>query len=228
MTDLKNFKPCGLPGQNPLLGQYVNVLPIDWDLHGEPLFQAISGPNDDVLWTYLPFLPFKRAEDFIQMFCAAAAAFKWEMMVICAPGSGKVLGTASYMRIRQNDGSCEVGCVAFSDELKQSRAATEAIYLMARHAFEDLGFRRFEWKCDDDNAASKRAALRFGFAYEGLFRNDRIVKEKNRDTAWFSMIDSEWPYISAGFKRWLDSKNFGSNGQQIATLKNLRETATAP
>lgn len=143
-------------------------------------------------------------------------------MVIRCRETDEILGMASFMRLREAFGSAEVGCVAFGERLKRTRIATEAIYLMADHVFTHLGYRRFEWKCDDKNAASMRAARRFGFSYEGTFRQDMVVKGRNRDSAWFSMLDSEWPSLKAAFKAWLKVANFDERGQQKASLEAYR------
>jgi RimJ/RimL family protein N-acetyltransferase len=130
---------------------------------------------------------------------------------------------ASYMRIRPEAGSAEVGSVVFSKALQRTAAATEAIFLMARHLFEDRGYRRFEWKCDNQNAASVRAARRFGFTAEGVFRQDMVVKGRNRDTAWFSILDGEWPRIRSAFEQWLAPENFDPAGQQRRSLAAIRD-----
>jgi RimJ/RimL family protein N-acetyltransferase len=146
----------------------------------------------------------------------------WQPMIFRGRDSNKVLGTASYMRIRPEAGSAEVGCVVFSKALQRTPAATEAMFLMARHVFDDLGYRRYEWKCDNENAASKNAASRFGFSAEGVFRQDMVVKGKNRDTAWYSIIDDEWPTTRSAFEGWLAPENFDSSGLQRRSLREIR------
>lgn len=146
----------------------------------------------------------------------------WETMVIRSAETAEILGMASYMRHREEHGSTEVGCVTFGKKLQRSRIATDAMYLMARHAFVDLGYRRYEWKCDNRNEASKRAAFRFGFTYEGVFRNDMVRNGQSRDTAWYAMIDSDWPEIEQAFWAWLDAGNFDAEGQQLRKLADLR------
>ena len=137
--------------------------------------------------------------------------------------SGKAVGYASYMRIEPVHRVIEVGSILYTPRLQQTTLATEAMYLMARHVFEDLGYRRYEWKCNALNAPSRRAALRFGFTFEGIFRQHMIVKGRNRDTAWFSMLDSEWPVRKANFERWLDPSNFGADGRQKVALSTLNK-----
>lgn len=222
MTDLKAFTPRQLPGQSGLEGQYTTLHPVDWAQHGTALFQALGGPGNEALWTYISFGPFDQPEHFSGTMQAVGRTLGWQTLVIGNAQTGNLLGTASYMRLRPDVGSAEVGCVLFGSELQRTRMATEAMYLMARHIFEDLGYRRYEWKCDNRNEASKRAAVRYGFQYEGVFRNDLIVKSQNRDTAWFSIIDTEWPSIKTAFEAWLDPENFDNRGRQERPLVDFQ------
>lgn len=222
MNDLSNWQPCARPGQEKLTGLYVQLEPYDQSCHGEGLFAAICGAGNEDLWAYLPLGPFSKLEAFQGLLKQAHEILGWETMVIRAVGTAEFLGMASYMRIREDHGSAEVGCVVFSKKLQRTRAATDAMYLMARHVLCGLGYRRYEWKCDNANKASKRAALRFGFSYEGIFRNDMVAKGRNRDTAWYAVIDQDWPDIEAAFKTWLDPKNFGNDGKQLQSLGALR------
>ena len=169
----------------------------------------------------MPIGPFPERDVFEQIFEFVRTKFDWETLVIRSPATEAVLGMASYMRIRAEHGSAEVGCVTFGPQLKRTREATEAMFLMGTHLFEALGYRRFEWKCHNENAASKRAAERFGFRFEGIFRNDMVVKGANRDTAWYAMTDDDWPGIKAGYEAWLAPENFDADGRQIAPLKTL-------
>lgn len=210
------------PGQWPLTGTLTVLEPLDWPAHGDGLFDAVAVPPVNDIWDYMPLGPFKNRETFEGTFDQIAADLGWETLVIRNGKSGKVLGMAGYMRIRENHGSAEIGCVAFGRDLQRTPEATEAMYLMARHVFEELGYRRYEWKCHNDNAASRRAATRFGFAFEGVFRNDMVVKGKNRDTAWFAMTDGDWPVIKGAFEAWLSPSNFESNGQQKRKLESFR------
>jgi RimJ/RimL family protein N-acetyltransferase len=147
----------------------------------------------------------------------------WRTLIVRRRTDGEILGTASYMRIREAHGSAEIGCVAFGTGLKRTPEATETFALMAGHLFDDLGYRRYEWKCDSGNLASKRAAERFGFAFEGVFRNDMVTKGRSRDTAWYSILDSEWPALRAALDRWLAPDNFARDGAQIRTLESFRQ-----
>ncbi len=214
------------PGLVPLQGRHVCLEPLDWSRHGGGLAHALLGPENHDLWTYIPFGPDKDLASFREAFTARIESQNWRPMVLIDPHSAQVLGMASYMRLRPPHGSAEVGCIVFSKALQRSRAATEAMALMAAHIFDDLGYRRYEWKCDTRNEASKRAALRLGFLFEGIFRKDLIVKGRNRDTAWFAMTDDDWPAIKAGFEHWLADSNFDAQGRQIRTLKTCRETNT--
>lgn len=218
MTDLANFSPCKRPGTAPLLGTHVHLLPTDWDAHGAGLSRVLIGPSNDDLWTYMPLGPFGDADAFAHVMRYVAEQKNWVTLTALSPG-GHALGCVSYMRQRPEYGSVEIGCVLFSKGLQRTTAATEILYLMASHVFDDLGYRRFEWKCDSLNMASRRAALRFGFAYEGLFRNDMIVKGRNRDTAWFAMTSEDWPAVKAEYERWLAPDNFDSQGRQITPLQ---------
>ncbi|MDE0887660.1 MAG: GNAT family protein [Myxococcota bacterium] len=218
-----DWKPCNPPRLPPTTGAFVAVAPLKEDERdGDELFAAIAGPGNEELWRFIPFGPPETPESLVATLGGARDAGQWQPMILRAAAGGPALGMASYMRLRPEVGSAEVGSIVFSKALQRTAAASEALYLMARHLFEDLGYRRFEWKCDDANAASKRAALRLGFRFEGLFRQDLVVKGKNRDTAWFSMLDGEWPGIRAAFEAWLDPDNFDAGGEQKRALAAMR------
>ena len=222
MRNLKNWTPRERPGQWPLTGDRVVLEPLDWSEHLDGLYKAVAAPDVADIWTYMPIGPFETQKQFRKVFERVAADFGWETLVIRKARGGAVLGMASYMRIREAHGSAEIGCVAFGPDLKRSAEATEAMSLMAEHVFEELGYRRYEWKCHNDNAASRRAAERLGFAFEGVFRNDMVIKGKNRDTAWFAMTDQDWPRIRRSFKAWLSPKNFDASGKQKKPLESFR------
>lgn len=215
MTDLTGFTPRPRPGKSVLEGRYVDMEPLEWDVHGPELAKHVAGAENAELWAFVPIGPFDGLAALQAVMSYAGEQFAWEIMAAKSKTSGKVLGTASYMRIREMHGSAEVGCVVFGQTLQKTREATEIIYLMAKHVFEDLGYRRFEWKCHNGNDASKQAAMRFGFTFEGVFRNDMVMKGRNRDTAWFSMIDSEWPALKAAYNAWLSPDNFDGATQKI-------------
>lgn len=218
MDNLANFTIRKRPGRVALIGRYVSVRPVDWPNDLSDLTDHLCAPGTDSLWDYMGFGPFQNGAAMQDTMERAASQNEWEVMSLIQPGTNTAIGSASFMRNRETNGSTEIGCVLFGYEMQRTRMATEAIYLMMAHVFDELGYRRLEWKCDTTNEKSRAAALRFGFSYEGIFRQDRIVKGRNRDTAWFSIIDKEWPEVKRGFSVWLDSQNFDENGQQKERL----------
>lgn len=181
------------------------------------LFTALCADSPPSTWTYIPAGPFDRVADLGAWLDSLVADPGAVPHVICLP-DGRPVGTASYLRLDHVNGSVEVGAIVLAAELRRTTAATEAMYLMMRHVFEDLGYRRYEWKCDSANEPSRRAAARFGFTYEGTFRNAVVYKGRNRDTDWFSVTDAEWPGVRAGFERWLAPANFDEHGHQRTPL----------
>ena len=222
MTDLATWTRRPTPGLVALEGARVRLEPLDWDKHGAGLFSAVGGEANAGIWTWMPVGPFPDPDSLRTFLAAAHDREGWRTMVIASRRSGETLGMATYMRIREAHGSAEIGCVAFGPKLKRTPEATEAFALMARHVFIDLGYRRYEWKCNFENAASKRAAERFGFTFEGVFRNDMVAKGKSRDTAWYSITDAEWPGLNAALDQWLAHDNFAKDGAQIRTLESFR------
>lgn len=223
-TDLDAWTPRALPGRDVLIGRLITIRPYD-QADACALYSAVAGPGNDDIWTYMPVGPFHTLEAFEAALANMTGEKGWQTMVICAAEGDGVLGMASYMRLRPADGSVEVGTVAHGADMQRTAMSTEAHYLLARHVFEDLGYRRYEWKCNSANAASMAAATRYGFTYEGTFRQDMVVKGQNRDTAWFSMLDGEWPALKARFEAWLDPANFGADGRQRQRLGSLQRTA---
>ena len=221
---LSTWIPRPIPNPRALDGRLVRLERLDWYTHAEELFDSLGGAANAGLWRYMPIGPYLDIKTFAEDFERSRVNGDWKTCAIRVKETGKVEGMVSYMRIRAEHGSVEIGCVAFGHRLQRTAAATEAVYLRARHVFDDLGYRRFEWKCDNANEASKRAALRYGFTYEGLFRQDMVRKGANRDTAWYSIIDKEWPKARTGFERWLDPANFGPKGEQIRPLTYLRDS----
>lgn len=204
-----------------LRGRVVDVVPLDPGSHEESLFQLVGGREEDRLWTYLRGGPFAGRKEFGAYLRELAASEDSVCFAILERRSGRAAGWASYMRIEPAHRVVEVGNIVFSRDLKRTTGATEAIYLLLRNAFEVLGHRRVEWKCNALNAASRRAAVRFGFSFEGIFRQHMIVKGRSRDTAWFSMLDAEWPSRKEAFERWLEPSNFDGEGRQKTSLSNL-------
>jgi RimJ/RimL family protein N-acetyltransferase len=217
------WKPRDAPNLPRTVGRFVQLDPLDPERDGDELFAAIGGDANDELWRFIPFGPFESAQALMGILSVMAEQQDWQTLVFRDPKAGQVLGMSSYMRIRPEAGSAEVGCVVFSKALQKTSAATEAMFSMARHLFDDKAYRRYEWKCDNDNAASRRAAARFGFSPEGVFRQDMVVKGRNRDTAWFSMLDREWPHIRSAFEQWLAPDNFDSASEQKRSLCDIRD-----
>jgi RimJ/RimL family protein N-acetyltransferase len=204
-------------------GRYVRLEPLDLAAHGDDLFEAGSGPEAERLWRYLSDQPYPDRVSFEKWLKRAAATDDPLFFAVVDNATGRVEGRLSFMRIDTANGVAETGHILFGPRLARTRAASEAIYLQARHVFDDLGYRRLEWKCDNANEASKRSALRFGFTFEGVFRQHMIVKGRNRDTAWFAMLDHEWPERKAAFERWLAPENFDEAGRQRLSLSAMRE-----
>jgi RimJ/RimL family protein N-acetyltransferase len=217
--------PARRPERVVLHGRLVDLVPLDPSSHGESLFQLTCGTDKEHLWTYLLRGPFTDRKEFDAYLQQLAKSEDPMCFVIVERGSARAVGWASYMRIEPAHRAIEVGNVMFSPVLRRTAGATEAIYLMARNAFEALGYRRFEWKCNALNAASRRAALRFGFSFEGIFRQHMVVKGHSRDTAWFSIIDADWPKRKEAFETWLLPSNFDEEGRQKTSLSALNGLA---
>lgn len=217
--------PAPRPQRVRLQGHFVSIVPFDLGAHGRDLHDATSGPANDDLWPYLWQGPFADFESFSAYYAEAAKKDDPLLYAILDRASGRAVGHAALMRIVPNDRVVEVGNILYTPAIQRTAGATEAMYLMARYVFDALGYRRYEWKCNDLNAPSRRAARRYGFAYEGTFRQHMIVKGRNRDTAWFSMLDHEWPRVKAGFEAWLDPENFDATGRQKQSLGALMEAS---
>jgi RimJ/RimL family protein N-acetyltransferase len=217
-----DWNPARPPRRTPLRGSHVLIRPVDARADAESLY-AVSHPpaGDEAIWTYLPDGPYKTPEDLRRMLAWAETSEDPLYFALARLPDERPLGIASYLRITPDFGTIEIGHIWFGVPLQRTTAATEAIYLLARHAFDDLGYRRLEWKCNALNAASRRAAERFGFRFEGVFRNHMVVKDRNRDTAWYAITDSEWGAIRAGFEAWLAPENFDGEGVQRRRLGAL-------
>lgn len=215
---LPGWVPPPRPNVTRLTGQYAQLERLDATRHAADLFNAYSG--HDALWTYMPVGPFHSAAQFHRWAAQAATEADPMAFAIRDLSTGRAVGQASFLRITPDGGSIEVGFIAFSPALQKTRAAAEAMMLMMQWAFE-AGYRRYEWKCDALNLPSRRAAQRLGFSYEGVFRQATVVKGRNRDTAWFAVIDSEWPALKAAFEAWLAPENFDETGAQAERLSDL-------
>jgi len=216
MQDLKNWKGAQPPAKVTLRGRYTTLEPLDAARHGAALWQAIEGHDD--LWAWLPEGPFATEAEFTAGIEKKQAAPGFVFLAIVPAATGHAAGWASLMRPDPANGVIEVGFILYSPALQRTREATEAMYLMMRHAFDDLGYRRYEWKCNALNEPSRRAALRLGFTFEGIFRQHMVVKGKNRDSAWFSLLDGEWAAKKRAFEAWLEPRNFDEAGRQLESL----------
>ena len=217
---LSNWRPRALPAPELLAGRYVTLVPLNAERHTASLWQAVQ--SHDEVWIYLGEGPHGSEADLRRALEQKQSGTAAVFLAIVPISSGNVEGYASYMRMDPANGVIEVGNILLAPSLQRTTAATEAMYLMARHIFEDLGYRRYEWKCNAKNEPSRRGALRYGFTFEGIFRQHMIVKGQNRDTAWLSMLDTEWPARKAAFEAWLDPANFESDGRQRKSLMQLR------
>ena len=220
--DMSGWTPRQKPGRVVLDGRYVRLEPLDTERHGSELFSASQVPDADDKFRWLAENPVDDEAAFLAWVKKSEASEDPLYFAVVDKASGKVAGRQTYMRIDTQNGVIEIGNIYWGPLIARKRAATEALYLFMRHAFADLGYRRFEWKCNNDNEPSKRAALRFGFAFEGVFRQHLIVKSLNRDTAWFSIIDKEWPALEKAYEAWLAPENFDADGQQRRKLETFQ------
>lgn len=227
---LPGWTPRPRPPRTPMQGRLCRLEPVEADRHARALHEAYAEDADGRNWTYLPYGPFPSAEAYAAAIQSVEDLDDPVFFAIVDLAAERPVGVASYLRIEPAMGAIEVGGILYSPALQRHPAATEAMYLMMRRVFDELGYRRYEWKCDSLNAASRRAALRLGFRYEGIFRQMMVIKGRSRDSAWFSVLDSEWPALRAAFERWLDPSNFDAEGRQRARLEELRtrEPIAAP
>ena len=222
-----NWNPAFQPLPVTLRGRSVTLEPLDAGRHASALWQAVQGHNE--LWDWLADGPFATEEEFRHAIALKQSAPDAVFLALVPateptdppPSSGQAAGYASFMRIDPANGVVEVGNILLAPSLQRTTAATEAMYLMASHVFDRLGYRRYEWKCNAENRPSRRAALRLGFTFEGIFRQHMVVKGRNRDTAWFSMLDREWPARKHAFEAWLSPANFDSQGLQQKSLRHF-------
>lgn len=226
--DLHGFAPpARVPDATPIVGERVVLERLDAVRHGDALYDAAHGEGADPrLWDYLPYGPFTGGREgfarHLEVQAASTDPSFYAIVDVAGTGPARPSGVVSFLRIEPEHGSIEIGHVWFGGPLQRTPQATEAVFLLARHAFEVLGHRRLEWKCDDANARSKAAARRFGFTAEGVFRQHMVVKGRNRDTAWFSILDGEWPAVGAAFRAWLAPENFDAAGRQRTSLAARR------
>lgn len=222
-----NWHEPPFPAREVMHGRFCRLEPLDAAKHARSLFDAYALDPHGSGWTYLPYGPFEVFEDFLAWLEQQSGTRDPLFFAIVDPASGDAIGVASYLRISPSCGSIEVGHLHFSPKLQRTPAATEAMYLMMRHAFE-LGYRRYEWKCDSLNEASRKAALRLGLSFEGIFRQATVRKGRNRDTAWYAAIDKEWPALREAFEQWLSPSNFDAQGHQRVSLSSLTRPILNP
>ncbi|QQA43767.1 GNAT family N-acetyltransferase [Pelagovum pacificum] len=218
MTSLADWTPPPLPTRTAMAGRYVTLEPLAAD-HVPGLYEAFSEDTSNAMWHYLPTGPYAD-EAALAAWVEGARLQHDPVFYAIRMADGRLGGIISYLRITPVVGSIEAGWLTFAPRLQRTRAASEAVMLLVRWAFE-AGYRRFEWKCDAGNAPSRAAAERFGLSYEGVFRQAAVVKGRNRDTAWFAAIDGEWPALRAAYDAWLDPSNFDEAGRQIVSLRDL-------
>ena len=221
MKELADWKPRPRPARVTLDGRYCRLEPLDPLRHGNALFAASMAPGAEARFRYLFNAPQSR-DGFNEWMAHAVRADDPLIFAVVDKVSGRCEGRQTLMRITPEHGVIEIGNILWGPAIARTRVATEALYLFAVYVFETLGYRRFEWKCDARNEPSRRAALRFGFSYEGLFRKHMVIKGENRDTAWFAMTDDDWPGIRAAFEQWLAPGNFDENGRQKERLATFR------
>jgi RimJ/RimL family protein N-acetyltransferase len=210
------------PPRTAMEGRLCRIEPIDVERHAADLHTANREDKEGRNWTYLAYGPYERLEDYREWMRTTCLGDDPLFHTIVDRKSGRAVGVASYLRIDPGPGVIEVGHINYAPPLQRTVAATEAMFLMMRRVFDELGYRRYEWKCDALNAPSRAAALRLGFQYEGIFRQATIYKQRNRDTAWYAIVDHEWPALKARYERWLDPANFDAAGRQRQSLTSIK------
>ena len=218
--DMTYWQARGCPSPIVTTGQYVDIVPL-LPNHAQQLFDASKNADSDTKFTWLAELPPTTLDDFRAWVDKVAASEDPIFYAVIDKATSKVAGRQTLMRMDVANGSVEIGNIYWGPLIARQRGATEALFLVAKYVFDDLGYRRFEWKCNDDNLPSKLAAKRFGFQHEGMFHQHMIVKGLNRDTAWFSMTDKDWPTLRTAYEAWLDPSNFDSEGSQKKRLEEF-------
>lgn len=226
-VDLKNWQPRPRPLRESIEGRYVRLEPLDPARHGDGLFAASTVADAGDRFRWLPDYPPESREAFQPWLDKAAASEDPLFFTVIDKASGNIAGRQTLMRIDAANGVIEIGNIYWGPLISRRPAATEAQFLFMQYAFDTLGYRRYEWKCNNANLPSKRAAERFGFQFEGIFRQHLVVKGQNRDTAWYSVIDGEWPALKRAYENWLDPANFDADGQQKKRLEDFRAEAGA-
>jgi RimJ/RimL family protein N-acetyltransferase len=225
MTDFSGWTPRPRPTAASLEGRWCRLEKLDAALHADSLCAASTAPGVEQRFRYLFEPPPKDRAEFNAWMKRATSGDDPLFYAVIDPSTGRAEGRQALMRITPEHGVIEIGSILWGPNVARTRLATEALYLFAKYSFDTLGYRRFEWKCDSRNEPSRKAALRFGFTFEGIFRQHMVVKGGNRDTAWFAITDAEWPRIRAGMERWLEPANFDAEGVQRRTLQDTTASA---
>ncbi len=220
---VQNWTKALPPPKTELSGEYCKIVPLDVNAHAKSLYNSFAKDSENKNWTYMIDGPFENFADFESWLINIASKKDPFFYSLINKDNNTVVGLASYLRINQSQGVIEVGNIHFSPALQRTPIATEIMFLMMKRVFEELGYRRYEWKCDSLNEKSRSAALRLGFTFEGVFRQAIMYKGRNRDTAWYSVIDSEWPRLKKAFQFWLNPTNFDSTGQQRMSLRQVHD-----
>ncbi|MGY9071339.1 MAG: GNAT family N-acetyltransferase [Acidimicrobiales bacterium] len=215
---IEGWQHCPVPPRTAMDGRFCRLEPTDATLHADQLHSTYTSATDGKDWTYLPYGPFDSQPEFTQWLQSVSESEDPLFHTVVDTTTALAIGLASYLRIDPALGVIEVGHIHFSPLLQRKPAATEAMFLMMQRVFDELGYRRYEWKCDSLNAPSKRAAARLGFQHEGTFRQATMYKGRNRDTDWFSILDTEWPKLRSAYEQWLAPSNFDARGQQRSSL----------
>jgi len=213
------FKKAKNPSKKKLIGRYCYLEPVNLKKHSKELFNNFSLDTKGIDWIYMPTGPYKKLKSFKKYLTSNNLAGNPFFYSIYSKRLKTFCGLASYLRIKQNVGTIEVGWITYAKNLQRTVEATEAMYLMMKNVFDNLGYRRYEWKCDNLNQKSKKSALRLGFKYEGVFRQATIYKKRNRDTAWYAVIDKDWKKLKKTYERFLSKSNFDKNYKQIKKLR---------
>jgi RimJ/RimL family protein N-acetyltransferase len=225
LEDLSTWTPRLPPKRQPMEGRFVRLEPLDAARHGDGLYEASFVPDADERFRWLGEYPPMTRPDFQPWLEKAQSSADPIYFAVIDKNSGKIAGRQTYLRTDAANGVTEIGHIYWGPLISKTPATTEALYLFARHVFDDLGYRRFEWKCNNRNEPSKRAAVRFGFQFEGVFRKHMIIKGESRDTAWYAMTDDDWAAAKPAFEEWLAPSNFDAGGRQVKTLVELRGAA---
>lgn len=218
-VDVTAWKGADSPSRGPMHGRYCRIASLNPSRHSDALYDAYAADRNGILWTYMSVGPFNSKEEFRAWLEVACASKDTLFFAIIDQTTDCPIGMAAYLRIQPSAGVIEVGHIVYSPRLQRTPIATEAMFLLMKRVFDELGYRRYEWKCDSLNTASRQAAERLGFSFDGVFEQSLVYKGRNRDTAWYSILDRDWPYLKNAFLKWLDPTNFDEQGNQRQKLQ---------